>query len=123
MIDKRILAGVSLAALAFATPALAQTIVNEPSDPDGPTGLADVVVFGRGSARQQNSISEGAMRSAANREIPQACRRPAFRRVVGEMVHQIPRRRKLRPRLEELNPRFGCHDRTHPAARGRTHRR
>lgn len=79
MIDKRILAGVSLAALAFATPALAQTIVNEPSDPDGPTGLADVVVFGRGSARQQNSISEGAIQV----EVPGTSPLKAIERLPG----------------------------------------
>lgn len=79
MIDKRILAGVSLAALAFATPALAQTIVNEPSDPAGPTGLADVVVFGRGSARQQNSISEGAIQV----EVPGTSPLKAIERLPG----------------------------------------
>ncbi|GAA0623863.1 TonB-dependent receptor [Brevundimonas kwangchunensis] len=61
MIDKRILAGVSLAALAFATPSLAQTLVSEPDGPDGPTSLEDVVVFGRGSARQQSSITDEAI--------------------------------------------------------------
>lgn len=79
MIDKCILAGVSLAALAFATPALAQTIVNEPLDPDGPTGLADVVVFGRGSARQQNSISEGAIQV----EVPGTSPLKAIERLPG----------------------------------------
>lgn len=61
MIDKRILAGVSLAALAFATPSLAQTIVNEPTDSTGPTSLDSIMVFGRGSARQQSSITDEAI--------------------------------------------------------------
>ena len=60
MINRHLLAGVSLLSLAIASPVLAQAIVSP--ETDGPVAtVEDVVVFGAGQTRQQASITEAAI--------------------------------------------------------------
>jgi iron complex outermembrane receptor protein len=60
MINRHLLAGVSLLSLAIASPVLAQAIVAP--ETDGPVAtVEDVVVFGAGQTRQQASITQAAI--------------------------------------------------------------